>query len=985
MSRLLAISWAATTLLFATVAVADAPSVRVTYPTTNMTISLAATPSIRFQVAVADSDEAVFIVGYYVCQASGSACASPPVIAGTVSAPPFEFVWTPPSVLSDTGATTPYRVWAEAQNVFGQAQQSTPVAFTVLQPAPGPSVKLISPDLPSEYVSPAAPVLYATAWPGNTSPPSSIVRVDFLDGGETVASLKSSNAVPSGYAYVWRTVQHGEHLVSVRAVDSLGNSNTSTAVLISVVDKDKAPEVKLTSPHSGDVYAPSAVVQLAATATSEDGLIERVEFIAGNTVIATARSSPYTATWTNPSPGNFAIVARAFDDLGVMSASQAAYVQVLETPRAPLVVLTAPTSGATLSAVAPLSLMAAALSPDGGIGQVDFYAGTTLLGSATTSPYTFSWLTPQVGSQLLSAKVRDLTGKTAASSIVRITITSALVPSIAVTAPASGSTFTLPTVISVGADASESGGAITKVEFYANGNLIGSKTSAPFSIAWSNPPAGGYSLLAKATDNAGMVATSASVPVTVLSPSPTVALTAPLDGARFASGQSIALVANATTPGTTISKVDFECDGSIIGTITPNGSASSGTYTLNWSGAVPGGHVISAKVLAANGATIASTSIGINVAAIAVELTAPFVGEVFQAATPISLAATASEPSGAIAKVEFYADGALIGTSTNAPFNLRWLSASAGTHSLTARAYDSSGLSATSHPSSVTVIATPSIQLDAGIDGATIPDDNATISGVVQAPLNSAVTINGRQAVLDLTGRFFVEGLKLNFGANTVSVNLNAQGSAPLSKTLSINATGPAPFEVTLDKQQGIAPLTVNLSISNRGNVAFKRIDIDTTDDGVPDLALTALTSSGTTQSITYGSPGVYTLRIVVYDANDHPIYSATRRVRAIDPSELGYRLANVYTTLVDNLASNNVSAALTAFVDGARDRYSSVFAALGASLPGIAGQLGKLSNIVVMEDMGELAVARTVGSDTQVFMIYLIRGNDGVWRIETM
>jgi hypothetical protein len=285
----------------------------------------------------------------------------------------------------------------------------------------------------------------------------------------------------------------------------------------------------------------------------------------------------------------------------------------------------------------------------------------------------------------------------------------------------------------------------------------------------------------------------------------------------------------------------------------------------------------------------------------------------------------------------------------------------------------------------VTVIAGPSIQLDAGIDGATIPDDSATISGVIQAPLNSAVAVNGRPAVLDLNGRFFVDVLKLQPGLNSISVTVNAQGSAPFAKTISINTTGASPFEVTLDKQQGLAPLTVNLSINNRGNAAFKRIDIDTTDDGVPDLVLTALTSSGTTQSITYGNPGLYTLRVVVYDANDNPIYTATRRVRAIDPSELGYRLASVYTTLVDNLAANNVSGALTAFVDGARDRYASTFASLGASLPSIAGQLGTLSNIVVMEDMGELTVARPVGSDTQVFMIYLIRGNDGVWRIETM
>jgi hypothetical protein len=352
---------------------------------------------------------------------------------------------------------------------------------------------------------------------------------------------------------------------------------------------------------------------------------------------------------------------------------------------------------------------------------------------------------------------------------------------------------------------------------------------------------------------------------------------------------------------------------------------------------------------------------------------------------PVALAADATEDNGTITRVEFYADGTLIGTAAASPFASAWNGATAGVHAIVAKAYDANGLSATSTPLPLTVISASTIQIDAGVDGAAIADDNATISGAVQAPLNSAVAINGRQAIVDLNGRFFVENLKLQTGANTVSVTLNAQGSAPVVKTLNINSTGTAPFEVSLDRQQGLAPLTVNLSINDRGNAAFKRITIDTTDDGTPDLVLTGLPQAGTTQSITYGAPGLYTLRVVAYDANDKAIYTATRRVRAIDPAEVGYRIANVYTTLVNSLAANNVNGALTAFVDGARDRYSSVFGALGASLPSIAGQLGAISNIVVMEDAGELTVARPFGGNTQLFMIYLIRGNDGVWRIETM
>jgi len=981
--RALAIFSVAATLGSATHgAFAVAPAIAIVYPTPNVTISEAQTPKIRLQVAVGPG---AAYVGYYACQAAGSACAGPAIIAGTSEVPPFDVLWTPPDVLTNAAATVPYLVWAEAQNALGEARQSAPVPITLLQPEDVPSITLVVPKLPGHFIMPAAPVLYATAMPGNTATPSTIVRVDFLDGGAVIGSVTTPNAVPSGYALAWRTAQPGEHLVSARAVDSLGYSTTSAAVAIHVAAPDDPPQVHLTLPRSGETYAPGALVPLAATAASASGSIERVEFMEGQVVIATARSAPYSATWVDPPPGNFAIVARAFDDLGMATASPAVYVQVLDMPRAPLVVLTAPTSGSTVPASAPLSLAATALSPDGRIGQVDFYAGATLLGTATAPPFAFSWSTPQVGAQTLYAKARDANGRSTASSIVPVTVTSSLVPSVNLSAPASGSTFTLSASISVSANASEPGGTIAKVDFYANGNPIGSKTTAPYSIVWSNPAAGGYTLSAKATDASGAVATSAAVPITINPPSPTITLSAPVDGSRYGGGQTINLVAQATTPGSSITKVDFEADGVRIGTITATGAPSSATFTLNWSGAPAGTHGVSAKVVAASGSTAASATIGITVSDLSVAMLEPAGGQVFATTAPIGLGAGATETGGTISRVEFYADGVLVGTSSAAPYAAIWTNAASGTHSVAARAFDTAGSSAISAPVTVTVVANPTVQIDAGIDGATVADDRATISGTVQAPINSAVAVNGQRAILGLDGRFLIENLPLQTGANPIVVTLNAQGSTPVAKSVTVTSNGTAPFEFALDRQEGLAPLTVNLSIRNRGNVAFQRISIDTTDDGTPDLVLTALPAGGTTQSITYGVPGLYTLRITVYDASDRPIYVATRHVRAIEPAEIGYKLANVYATLVDDLAANNVPGALTAFVDGARDRFSTVFSALGASLPSVATQLGTLTNVVVMEDIGELSVARTVGSDTQIFMIYLIRGSDGVWRVETM
>jgi sulfur relay (sulfurtransferase) complex TusBCD TusD component (DsrE family) len=985
-TRLLPIATLATALVIAACkAQADAPTVSIAYPISGMSISTTSTTSIRFQASVSDLDEAILSISYYICPAVGTSCSSQYVLAAVGYVAPFDGLWIPPPSFAQTATSQQYLVYAQAQNVLGQARVSVTVPFTLIQPPDQPKVALVFPSVATDFLLPAAPILFATASPGMTAPPSTIQRVDFLDGGDIVGTVSTSNTLPAGYAFLWRDPPPGVHLISARATDSLGYSRSTSQVSVVVADAEDPPQVRLTQPAAGALYAPGAVVPLNAMATSSSGSIERVEFLEGQTIVATVRSEPYTANWVDPPPGTYAIVARAYDDVGVASTSPAAYIQVMDGPRLPLVVLTAPAANSTVSAQAPLSLAATALSPDGAIAQVDFYADTGLLGSATTSPYVFSWPNPQVGSRGLYAKVRDVNGRTGTSASISISVTSALVPTVSLTAPLANVMFAAPPSIRISANAAESGGTIAKVEFYADGNLVGTRTSAPYSVSWANPAAGGHTLSAKATDGSGKTATSASIAITVYPPPPTINVSSPVAGAHYSLGDTIVITAQVTTPGSTITKIDFVADGSTIATNTAVPGFSTGTFTLNWSSAGPGVHVLSARVYAATGATTQSSAVNVTVADIALALLEPHFGQVFQTSAPIALLANASESTSHITRVEFYADGTRVATSNAAPYAATWNGAAAGSHSIIAKAFDANGLSTTSLPTTVTVVASSTIQFDAGIEGATIGDDNATISGVIQAPLNSAISVNGQPAVLDLQGRFFVENVKLQMGANPLTVILNTQGAAPVIKGLTISSTGIAPFDVSLDKQQGLAPLAVNLSINDRGNIPFKRITIDTTDNGTPDIVLAGLPPGGAVQPITYGTPGLYTLRVVVYDAHDKPIYTATRRVRAIDPNEIGYRLASVYTTMVNSLAVNDTTGALTAFVDGARDRYASVFSALAASLPAVAGQLGTLTHIVVMEDVGELTVTRQVGSDARAFMLYLIRGSDGIWRIETM
>ena len=89
-------------------------------------------------------------------------------------------------------------------------------------------------------------------------------------------------------------------------------------------------------------------------------------------------------------------------------------------------------------------------------------------------------------------------------------------PSVSLTSPAAGATFTAPATVPLAATATDPDGTVSRVDFFVDTQLIATDTSAPFQGSWTNVPVGQYSLTARATDNRGAVATSAAVAIRVL-------------------------------------------------------------------------------------------------------------------------------------------------------------------------------------------------------------------------------------------------------------------------------------------------------------------------------------------------------------------------------------------------------------------------------------------------------------------------------------
>ncbi len=91
-------------------------------------------------------------------------------------------------------------------------------------------------------------------------------------------------------------------------------------------------------------------------------------------------------------------------------------------------------------------------------------------------------------------------------------------PSIALTAPLDGVAVQGTWGVVLAADAYDSDGTVTKVEFFADGNKLGEQATFPYHFAWSTAGGGTHVLTARATDNDGLSTVSAPVTITLTPP-----------------------------------------------------------------------------------------------------------------------------------------------------------------------------------------------------------------------------------------------------------------------------------------------------------------------------------------------------------------------------------------------------------------------------------------------------------------------------------
>jgi hypothetical protein len=86
---------------------------------------------------------------------------------------------------------------------------------------------------------------------------------------------------------------------------------------------DLPPTVTLTSPSRNPDVPWGHDLYLAASAGDTDGVVTKVEFYGGGSLLFTDTTAPYAFTYTvRGTPGGFSLLARAYDDDGLTATSQ---------------------------------------------------------------------------------------------------------------------------------------------------------------------------------------------------------------------------------------------------------------------------------------------------------------------------------------------------------------------------------------------------------------------------------------------------------------------------------------------------------------------------------------------------------------------------------------------------------------------------------------------------------------------------------------
>jgi hypothetical protein len=542
--------------------------------------------SVPLRALVTDADGAIASVRFY---ANG-------VLVDTVRNTPFTGSWTP----TVAGSYNLVLVITDAQ---GATTVTSPVAVTVVKStATAPTVEIVSPVVGTTAVAGQDTTLEASVTVGTGA---TVNQLNFYANGIFIGSGARQGQLDR-YRFVWQPSVTGSFQLTAEVVDSFGTSGETTSPrLITVIAQSGAlPFVEIIQPvppattNGGTPASLTATansdLNLAASAVDSDGTVSSVEFF-----LDRGRPAVATATVTFPSvvvngaalqQSTGYISSIAFTDAGTGYLSP------------PVVTIVGDGVGATAEAEIQNGAISRIRVTNRGSGYTNAFVrmvGGGLVENLSigfavrdfssdvwrlATPFNFK--SYGAGFYTFRAVAKDNNNNVQRSTAVSVTVSPA-----PLTTPVTGNVVSTPSTANVDGQRvpagqtvqlsltpSVVGGTVASVEFFANGESVGSDTAAPFVVNWVPSYVGSYNVIAVVTDSVGNQGVSPALPVYVGGNiAPTINLVRPgLTGSTGVVNQVVLLEAEASalTPGASVSTVEFNADGESVGIASQVGTSN---------------------------------------------------------------------------------------------------------------------------------------------------------------------------------------------------------------------------------------------------------------------------------------------------------------------------------------------------------------------------------------------------------------------------
>jgi chitodextrinase len=437
---------------------------------------------------------------------------------------------------------------------------------------------------------------------------------------------------------------------------------------------NQPPVVTLTSPSHGASFTAPASVDLVATASDPDGSIARVEFLVDGRVVASSTAAPYAHRTTFEAPGSYQLAARATDNQGATSTSPAVTISV-QAPPADTTPPTVP-QGLSATAVSPNSVRLSWRPSTDDVGVAGYEVernGSVLSGLVTSTEFTDTGLSAAT-TYTYRVRATDAAGNRSAWSAPAT-----------VTTPASGGG---------GGDPPPQVTNLLTNGSFETGNFQG----------WNNEWGFQVSAAAAHTGRFGAKMAGEGRLTQVFRTS---------RGRRYYVMARVRIDRELARPswgGVRVQITSYDWKELAVQTLTlqnaPAGEwkrvdlsfvASSNQSRIAFENFSGGGRweasgdefYVAEKPIPPDGTPAKNQPPTVT-------LTAPANGATFTAPATVNMSATASDPDGNVARVEFLINGSPASVVTVAPYTYRATLSAPGAYELAARAIDNLGASATS-------------------------------------------------------------------------------------------------------------------------------------------------------------------------------------------------------------------------------------------------------------------------------------------------